>query len=154
MDNNKSLLKAYMFIVLIAFFVLINVVTPTSKEIDKSINVHYTHYMRLVDEFCTKDQYFNPISYNITLKSLERPYIGFCHYIGSYYEITLSRSYWMTSSDDDRFQLLAHELTHCLFEAEHTDDPNNFMYASHSRTMTMPEIEDQVRFYLSNTCKK
>lgn len=43
-------------------------------------------------------------------------------------KIIINTDYWKSASDTKRVYILFHEIGHCDFDMDHTDDPDHFMY--------------------------
>jgi hypothetical protein len=42
--------------------------------------------------------------------------------------IKIDSRFWRNSSEDERYEVVFHEMYHCLFLKDHVNDPKNYMY--------------------------
>lgn len=98
------------------------------NHVDKELKPYYDDYMFLANSFCTPEQYWYPSKVRIYLTDLQGQTIGTCAYrYPSAFDIMIDRTFFKAVDDVKRFQLLAHEMRHCLFVVDHNPDPNNYM---------------------------
>lgn len=119
-----------------------------NTNINPELQSYYEDYMGIVNQYCTKDQYNQPVRLDIDFENLPDPEIGHCEIrINSYY-IKLDRSYWLESNEDARRQLMFHELSHCIIDKDHVNDVSNYMFF-----MTQPLEPTTVRRQVTDDIK-
>lgn len=80
----------------------------------------------------------------IELKGIDRPYVGWC-YPGDPWRIEIDYFMWINEDIPEFYkrETLFHELTHCILDMGHSDDPNNYMFWRPD-PMTKEQLEEQV----------
>lgn len=134
-----------------AFFIFINVATFSNKK-DPELAVTFNKNLNIINHYCTKEQYRLPFMSSVTFGKMQIPgAIAYCEPKINGFKLVFDKRYWDTLSELNKTQLMFHEMAHCMFDEEHRDDPNHFMYYS------MNEIDGlylamQVHQYLTNKC--
>lgn len=109
--------------------------------------------MNIVNQFCKPSQYWYPKRVRIYITDLKDPTIGLCSFsYPSAFDITIDRSEFSKFSVPERFQLVAHEMRHCLFRVGHSDDPNNYM-APEFIHIDKDVLAEQVVEDIANSCQ-
>lgn len=112
----------------------------------------YKEVLGIVKLYCKPGQYFNPADNKLIRTKLDFPIIGMCETDqDSFFNIYIDNSYWLQASTDIQFELVSHELEHCLFFRNHVDNPNNFMYYA-VRNQTKDETKQQLIANLNEDC--
>lgn len=169
------MLKRTDMIVLLVFASLLITSQIPNREIDPVLEPYYTEFKRVVKETCpTKDVIRDPGILTITfveentlnflpdsvLNFFEMGNnIGLCSVFLNTARIKIDKQYWNHSNFDDRYELITHELTHCLlghwYLAKyplHTSDPGHYMYPS-MRTLFKYETESQLITVVKDMCE-
>jgi len=74
--------------------------------------------------------------------------IGTCYrYSAGMQNITISSSYYKSTSEENKRSLLVHELLHCVIGAPHLNDTK--LMSPWQHYMTMEEIDDDLKLILS-----
>lgn len=78
------------------------------------------------------------------IENLPKPFIGFCYHDNPW-RIRIDYTFWFSPNVpiDDKRSLIFHELTHCVLGADHSNDPNNYMYFQ-IHHLTPKELDAQV----------
>lgn len=123
-------------------------------SVDSEFQPYYNEYMTIVKENCNSSQYVTPRQLEIKFADLEYPEIGVCkfNYFGRHI-IEIDKKFWNRSNNDNRFNLMFHEQTHCVFHVGHTPDPNNFMYAA-LNYLTISQVNEQLKQFLKEHCPR
>jgi len=112
----------------------------------------YIEVLDIIKLYCKPGQYFNPPNKSLYMTDLDLPTIGQCitdKY--DFFNIYIDRTFWKMSSKDIRFELVAHEMTHCLFFRNHVDNSSNFMYYA-IRDLTKDQTIQQLIENLNTDC--
>lgn len=121
---------------------------------DYGIKETYDEIFNIIKLYCKEGQYFYPPKKRIIRSNLEYPVLGLCYTDKeTYWDIFIDSGYWLTTSKDMQFELLAHEIEHCMFFRKHVDNEENFMYPS-IRNLTKEEVKQQLINNLNEDCKK
>jgi len=86
----------------------------------------------LVHDNCKENQYLQPNNITINIGKLPAGILGECGINDVSYEIVIDKDFWANSDTSQKFQVIAHEMTHCVFQEEHSPDENNYMYSEMS----------------------
>lgn len=113
----------------VLLFFCIYVFTPISY-CDKTLNPYVQEVLEITNQHCNKKQYYNPAHTYVYFKKMSGHMIGYCSPKINGYGITVDPLYWKYANEDDRFQLIAHEMTHCILGKDHVDNKHNYMYYS------------------------
>lgn len=136
---------------MIIIFVLLMLLTFPNRDIDTNIAPYYNEYMTLVKAKCSEDQYLHPKNIFIEFRHLKSNYYGYCQNATNSFLIAINIDNWSDLSDEMRFQLISHELTHCMFKEPHHVEFYSYMYPTlryHSRDETM----SQINYLLDQKC--
>ncbi len=131
---------------------LITYLIPYDKnEMPDEVTPYYNEYKLLVDFYCKESQYFN-VKFKVDWSEFPGEVIGLCQILPNSFKITIKKSYWDKSIDIDKFQLLSHELQHCLFREEHVNYYGHFM-SEYQIHIDHDILYSQIRRLLSERCK-
>ncbi len=147
---SKYRLIYFAFIIFLVGFTFISRIS-----IQQELMPYYTNFLIKVKRHCNEKQYNHPLQVEIHITdNLKYPVIGECSttILGNY-EIQFSKPFWEIATYQEKKILTAHELTHCLFYADHVKDPHHYMYYSLPK-ITEKELNDQVEQFLTERCGK
>lgn len=141
---------------LAVFLVLFNLTVLGSffikgHKIDGELKPYYTEVIDIVKDVCPATINSIPHQISVVKESLGSDIIGRCSYYFVGFRIQVDESFFKYASDDARFQLMAHELTHCLIQIKHLDDWDHYMYP-HFFTVPRIKLERQIRELFKETC--
>lgn len=132
---------------------LLYIIRPYSKsEIESAVKPHYIEFMSLVTQYCKEDQYFHP-HFKIQFRHLPNSIIGLCSIYPRSFIVYFDKKFWDDNEDLARFQLVAHELSHCILGLEHVKDPYNYMAPSFIN-ISKKELYNQIKEVLKRKCSK
>lgn len=141
----------YSLYVTLIIYILYTIKPYASSEIDKLILPHYQEFMSLLETECTEDQYFHP-NFKMQIKELEDDAIGVCIIRPKSFTIYLDKQFWEKSEELDRFQVVAHELIHCMFYQDHVEDKKHFM-APNFVYIPKEVLYKQIKDMLKDKCR-
>lgn len=95
---------------------------------DKDLEKYKKEIIQITKEHCNDNQYFRPFHQYIYFKKLKDNEIGECVIKFNTYKILVDPVFWADATEDDRWQLMAHEFAHCLLMKNHVDNKYNYMY--------------------------
>lgn len=95
---------------------------------NKTLEVYKVEVLKIIQDHCYPSQYYNPRKQFVYFKHLTDGVVGQCALNPWYYKIEIDPTYWKHMSEDERFQVMAHEMTHCLLLLDHVDNRYNYMY--------------------------
>lgn len=161
-DYKKTLVKFLkrMFLSII-FLQLIFLLAPVNY-VDKELKPYYDQYMTFVNGYCDKDDYFYPNKVSIKIADIRQQdpdsilqTIGYCESdstsLMKSFNIVIDRSSFNNMTKLERFQLVAHEMRHCLFLADHSLDPSNYMYPE-MQSISEYQLYSQIVDDISRSC--
>lgn len=124
----------------------------TAKADMSSIKASYLEILGIIKLYCKPGQYFDPKEKKLIRANLDAPVIGLCETDQeTFYNIYIDSGYWMQTSKDIQFELMAHEMSHCLFFRNHVDNDKNFMYYI-IRDLTKEQTTQQLIDNLNQDC--
>lgn len=134
-------------IIVLSLFAIIVVDKYHAKfEVEQSLAPYY-------EEFTAKVPCYKPArQIEIVYGQLEEPTIGLCETYPFGWKITVDGVYWNRASDLDKYELMTHELTHCVLNKMHTNDPNDYMYPEKTFIMNL-DMERQLQDNIKEYCK-
>jgi len=128
-----------------------------SIKVDPLLQPYEDWYFNLVNKSCNPRQYVNRNDYSIQFvdKIDGTLIIGQCRMYPfvTRREIIISMEWWDHMPEIYKKTLLAHELTHCFFNEQHTTDVNHFMYPELRYFMNTEELETQLSEYFKGECR-
>jgi hypothetical protein len=124
-------------------------------------------------EFLAYVKEFNEIHYRVCHKSIEsrmKPNmpmmfadtakmchssraIGCCVRSGNIAYLAVDKSWWDNQDDHNRKMVLWHEMTHCIYDEDHVNNPNHYMYPSVTRVNEI-DLYIQVAQYAKKNCSR
>jgi len=117
----QGILRTILLSLILFMMIPIQHVTPDLKP-------YHDPIIKYVEEHCSQHHYFHPLKTFIRFNKLPSPIIGLCRVAPLEYIIDIDPQYWNNTSEDLRWELMLHEMSHCIFRLDHTDDPDNYMY--------------------------
>lgn len=113
----------------------------------------YDDIMNTVKLYCRPDQYFNPSKKTLIQVSFKKPVIGLCETDAhTFWTISIDMNYWNSNTIDMRYELMVHEMTHCIFLRNHVDNNKNYMYPV-IRDLPKEETKKQFIENLKEDCR-
>ena len=102
------------------------------RDVDKELEPYVIEYYSLLERRCPSKKLGSYPSGNYTIKFGEGDnWIGLCQWKYNGYEITIDKHWWYNESTyNSRSHLMIHELSHCVIEKKHVDNPDHYMYPS------------------------
>lgn len=122
---------------------------PVSID-NKDLEPHKMEIINIIKQHCTEGQYFHPRKQFLYFRTLPKYEIGRCFYnpLHLYYGIEIDTDQWKYATENQRFELFAHEVTHCALLLPHVDNPNNYMYymrSNLSRETIMSQLLENIK---------
>lgn len=112
----------------------------------------YVEVLDIIKLHCKPGQYFNPHNKQLIITNLDSPIVGLCETDEEdFFNIYIDSGFWLSITTDMRFELMAHEMEHCLFFRKHVDNDKNFMYYQ-LRNLTKEETTQQLIDNLNQDC--
>lgn len=123
--------KSIIFICLLLIISLLFANKP-AVIIDEQLKPYHDEYFRLIKNNCPSLQFFYPPRIEIGFGYLKKGTIGLCEANSVKFKITVDTTFWeekeyLMDKESDRYQLIMHELTHCLLRLDHIDAGAHFM---------------------------
>lgn len=102
---------------------------------------------------CRPGRYEDPKHQLVYFHVLGRETIGVCEYSDLVHGFTIEIDpvNWLISDSDERFALVAHELTHCMLLQPHSEDRHSYMYP-YARPMEKQEVIRQLKEVINHQC--
>lgn len=123
--------------------------------VNPKIEPYYKEFFSYVYPQCRKDQINYPKQTVIDFGSMpDSDDIGYCVLLkGVRFKITLNKKYFDKATEEQRFILVAHELTHCVFLRDHSASPFHYMYWRETGVRKNDAIY-QLQEIINHDCKK
>lgn len=97
-------------------------------RVDKELDMYHQMFMSVVRYNCKEDEYYQPNQLIVDFSpDSDWNNLGTCQTGLSRSEIHINKDEWVGLSDDDKFQLMMHEETHCVLKLDHIDDDGHYM---------------------------
>lgn len=98
--------------------------------VNKTLKSYHKEILDIVKQYCKPNQYFNPHRQLIYFETLKDDAVGVCMMNNFSYIIKIDPKNWAISNEDERFEIITHEMAHCLLKKQHVDNSKNYMYYS------------------------
>ena len=122
------------------------------RSVDTDLQPYFDSYMSAVTTICKENQYYQPRRIIIKFDKLTRPTIGRCSSGLMDYTIQGDREYWKSANEEDRAELMFHELAHCVIDQDHSEDMLNYMSPEKMYDIDMHTLVKQVGFDIAIHC--
>lgn len=129
---------------------LLCILGPISLN-NKTLEPYKEEVLAIIQEHCNMFQYNNPIDQFLYFKRLNDGVVAQCLYSPFFYTIEVDPDYWKHMTEDERFQTMAHEMTHCTLLLQHVDNPYNYMYYR-MVDISKKEVIKQLEKNLKDSC--
>lgn len=101
------------------------------QSVDPILEPYVFDYYEIFKERCPNKAKEAGNMYSIQFVDKNDDWIGVCMFRFNGYKIYINKNWWdNTAIEQDRRQLMYHELAHCVIDKMHVNDPNNYMYPS------------------------
>jgi hypothetical protein len=140
------MLKLFRYVLCV--FAIFYLFGPISFD-NKTLEPYKIEIMDIIKKHCNNDEYYNPLKQFLYFQRQGNEVIGQCNLNNFYYSITIDPDYWKHFTEDEKFQLVAHEVFHCALGFLHVDNPNNFMYyrmVDLNRSTVISQMESYLKF--------
>lgn len=125
---------AFALYITLGWLIFSTFIEPKEK-IDPELRHFYDEFNKLVKDNCNKRGIIsNPSRIKIEFidyineRKDSNVVIGQCQLGLFKYRVIIHRKWYASSTLLERYNLLYHELSHCILKLQHIDDYNNFMY--------------------------
>lgn len=129
------------------------------ERIDYRVKPHYDAIKGIILSECPDMYLPNRIIIEVTdtvypkaLDPLDTT-IGTCVFMGGQFKILLKKSYYVNSLEEEQYNLVAHELGHCILGQLHNDIPSHFMYPTVGY-LNKDLVNEQLREVSRKRCNK
>lgn len=120
-------------------------IKPSAPELKD----YYKDYIKILDNNCPN--FDKPKKLSLSFKDLKFGELGLCNYYIFKREIFISKTYWENASLNERRQLVFHELTHCVLNIHHVNDPNHYMNP-YLNLIPEKDLMDQLKIDIEVAC--
>lgn len=123
------------------------------KYINPELKPYYNNFMATAKQYCPEKDLNIPVKMDIDISDkVDAGILGYCvQYKHMFYYISINKSFWDQSPISDRYQVMMHELTHCVMGEGHSEDPDSYMYYS-INYLTTEETEQQLTDFFNEKC--
>ena len=115
---------------------------PTSYT-EPELKPYVGFAMQVVDENCPAQNYFRPKLIQYGFGKLGEGKIGECSLGDKSYSIIFDRDTWKRIDEKEKYIVVMHEVTHCIFGADHSDDHNSYMYSYYIESQLLTGVYSQ-----------
>lgn len=95
--------------------------------VNPSLIPYTNETQNIIETYCT-GKIYKYVSSVIDFNNLEDDEIGVCNFGKNVYTIEIDKRFWGVATENEKFQLVTHEMTHCLLHVLHLDKKDNYMY--------------------------
>jgi hypothetical protein len=124
------------------------IITPV-VAIGEDFRFYYSEFMVLYNHYCSHRKL--PSKIKIRYKRLPEGIIGLCTSSAISATISIDPEYWETANDEQRKQLMFHELGHCFLDLDHVEEKRHYMNA-YVTDLTDLELMSQVNEDFRSKC--
>lgn len=126
------------------------------EVVDDDLKPYVQNYKEHLQTYCKNNKYNTTRRYLITKvnkEDFEKPtWIGVCKKQLNGFTIEIQTEFFENASDEDRQQLINHELSHCMLNKEHVQDVSNYMFETFIQR-PKDEYEAQLIKDMKDECK-
>lgn len=121
------------------------------KKIDNEFLPYYNSFFKSVNKNCKKISPPNQLI--MIFKNLSNEEVGLCYLFSHKKQIYIDRFFWENSNDNEKKQLIYHELTHCILNIHHVSDESNYM---NDYLVLLPDnvLETQLENNIKEACNE
>lgn len=118
------------------------------RLVDKELLPYTESYWGLIKEHCKNGKYNNTDRYVIEIVDNmdNETWIGVCSVMINGFHIQLKKDWWDAATEEQKLELMYHEMAHCLIDREHINDVTHYMNPYFNtlpkQTYTNQAIED------------
>lgn len=123
-----------------------------SGYVDGDFKIYLTEIKRDIRNNCARDEYSHK-HFQFIYKDLEKRTVGLCLRTRSHFTVFVNPHTWPLLTFDEKYQVLAHEVTHCMLRLPHVDDPNNYMYPIQREFLSKGEVRSQFLKNIYSVCQ-
>ena len=125
------------------FFIPLSISNPILKPYKKEV-------MDIIKTHCKMGEFNNPPKQFLYFRKLKDGLIGQCgrSRLGFFYTIEIDPGQWNTLSEEEKFETITHEISHCVLMEEHVDNPTNYMYyrlVSLPKELVIKQLLDNIK---------
>lgn len=106
---------------------------------------------RDIKSFCNKDE-FQHRNFKILFSNLSGDEIGLCQRNRKGFLITIDYRAWQHLTETTKYQLLAHEMSHCMLHLDHSKDDENYMNPYLRKNLSIHETRLQMIAEIGKVC--
>lgn len=128
MLNLRNIVRICIYVPIIFTYIWYFNPLPT-KKIDDQLKPYVNEVLFIGNQICPS-RIESKSSYEIQFNDDDPEIAAYCQRKYFKFYIYVNQKHWGKYNEDDKFQLIAHELGHCIFDLIHSDDPVNYMYYS------------------------
>lgn len=126
--------------------------------IDEQLKPYQTEYFNLIKYNCPTLEFFYPSRVEIKFGDLPEGVIGLCEANSVKFKVTIDEEFWnrkevLVDKESDRYQLVMHELTHCMLRLDHIDIGTHFM-ASYLLPIKKEKTKEQLTEIIKVLCNE
>lgn len=128
-----QLLRSFLIglnVVMLGYFLHLFVLHPTfhDTKIDPDLLPYVDQYKQLLTDHCPSRSFKKHHDIILVDRKPADTWIGICRYFVTWTEIHIDRVFWYGADEEEREQLIFHEMSHCFLNKEHVSDHTNYMY--------------------------
>lgn len=139
----------------VPYLVLTLVLMISAQVWAATVEPEFMPYVRQVRSdiliFCDKDE-FQYKNFTILFADLKGPNVGICSRDSNGFLILVDQGSWQNMNEALRYELLAHELSHCMLHMNHSQNTENYMYPILRPNLTIDETRTQMFFEIGHAC--
>lgn len=139
---------------LITLFVLVFNISPAfAGTVDEAFKPYVKVIKRDIKTFCSKDE-FQHKNFRILFSTLPGHEVGLCVRNHSGFRIFIDPLSWETMGVASRYEVLAHEMSHCMLHLDHTADKQSYMNPYLRKSFSINETRLQMISEIGKVCSE
>ncbi len=124
----------------------------STKKVDDQLKPYVDEALVIGNEVCPS-RIESHSSYEIQFNDDDPEVAAYCQKRYFRFYIYVNKKHWNKYTEDDRYNLIFHEAGHCIFDLNHSDNPNNYMYYA-MVDIPKPIVIEQAKRDMRKHCEK
>ena len=112
----------------IILYACVSLIGFNNVSVDIDLNKYVESYKGLLKEHCPGISFQTNYKISLSDKLEGENWIGVCKRSFNSFEIEIDKEWFLRHDEEDRRQLMYHELAHCFLFKDHSDSPFNYMF--------------------------
>jgi hypothetical protein len=125
---------------------------PPEHVYDDAFTPYVVKFKEMRKESCSSyDEDLDQSHQFIKFETLMPSYLGLCAMGPDSFTIKIDKGFWSRASEDERYEVIMHELTHCFLYMGHINEKNHYMNPNEQR-ITKEMVDKQMVDIFKSKC--